>query len=118
MAFDDDPGGTPQREAASVVTETLPRTQDIGRRGRGERLDRREPRHEALPVLGRARGLRLLGHELGHEDRVRIVRSPERQRPSPLPVPGQDALACSRRHLGWTGHVPRIAAAPRRLSRG
>ena len=76
----DDPSRrAPQVERAPVVAEALPRPEDIGRRGGGQRLDRREPVHEPGPRVTRPGGLRLLGHRLGHEDRVRVRAAAERK---------------------------------------
>ena len=110
MLIDHDPGRPPQREGPPVVTETLPRPKH-GRGGRcGERLHRGELLHEPLPVRRRARRLGLLGHRLGHEDRVRVASPPERERPALLGVPGEDRVPSLWRDARRGGHATRIAA--------
>ena len=101
---DDLAGGPPQVQAASVVAETLPLAQDVGRRGGREGLDRREPRDEALPALGGTGSLGLLRHGLRHEDRVRVRRAPEGQRPTALRVPAEDGRAQLGRDRRAIGH--------------
>ena len=90
MLVADDPRRPPQGERAPVVAETLPLAQDIGGRGRRQRLDRREALDEALPMRCGAFGLGLLGHRLGDEDRVRVAGPAERERPAMPRVPAED----------------------------
>ncbi len=104
VLLDDDACGPPQREGPPVVAETGPSAQDVGWGGVGEGLHGREAGHEPLPVLGSAGGLGLLGHRLRHEDRVRIGRAPEGERPAALRVPGEDGVARLERDLGDSGH--------------
>ena len=118
MLIDHDPGRPPQREGPPVVTETLPRPKDGRRGGCGERLHRGELLHEPLPVRCRARRLGLLGHRLGHEDRVRVASPPERERPALLRVPGEDRVPSLWRDARRGGHATRIARVKRRLMAG
>ena len=75
--------------------------------------------HEAFPVLCGARGLGLLGHRLGDEDRVRVARAAEGERPAALGVPGEDRVPrrAARRRSG-SAHDPRISREKRRLMAG
>ena len=105
---DDPPRRAPQVERAPVVAEALPRPEDIGRRGRCERLHRREPIHEAGPRVTRPGGLRLLGHRLRHEDRVRVRAAPERKGSGSRDVPVEDRVAERGREVGRAAHRPTI----------
>ena len=71
--------GIVERQSASVVAHALPSVQNIGRRGLGKRLHSRkaiEPhRHARL----HARHLRLLQHDLGEPDDIRVARSAPRK---------------------------------------
>ena len=87
--------GAPQVQRPPVVAEALPRPEHVGRSRGGQGGHRREPGDEPLPIGRRASGLRLLGHRLGHEDRVRVARASERERPAALRVPGEDRVAGS-----------------------
>ena len=93
VLVDDEPRGAPQVERATVVAEPLPGPQDVGGRDIGQRLDRREQGHERDPRLTRPGRLGLLGHRLGDEDRVRVGRATERQRPAARRIPGEDGIA-------------------------
>ena len=102
----DDRRRPPQGECAPVVAETLPLAKDVGGRSGRERLDGREARHEALPMRCGARGLGLLGHRLGDEDRVRVGGPAERERPAMPRVPAR--IAPTRRRREPT-EPPRLA---------
>ena len=105
----DDPSRrAPQVERAPVVAEALPRPEDIGRRRGGQRLDGREPVHEAGPRVTRPGGLRLLGHRLGHEDRVRVRAAAEREGSGARDVPVEDRVAERGREVGRSAHRPTI----------
>ena len=77
-----------QVEPPPVVAETLPLANHLRRARRGERLDRRPALEEGEIARNDARDLRLLEHDLGDEDRVRVARFPPGQvaalRPKPL----------------------------------
>ena len=74
-------GGAVEIDGAPVVSQPLPLSNHVGCRRCGERLGRR-PALEPREVPGHdAVDLRLLEHDLGHEDRVRVAR----------PSPGQVA---------------------------
>ena len=105
---DDPVRRAPQVERAPVVAEALPRPEDIGRRGGRQRLDRREAVHEASPRVTRPGGLRLLGHRLGHEDRVRVRAAAERKGPGARDVPVEDRVAERGREVGRSAHRPTI----------
>jgi len=62
-----------------VVAEAGPRGEDVIERCVGERLRRREARHPALPVRDHRTDARLLEHDLGDPDRVRVARASPRQ---------------------------------------
>ena len=62
---DDGSSGLVESDGAPVVAESGPRPEHVGARGRGERVDAREPRDERLEDGFDARGLRLLEHDLG-----------------------------------------------------
>ena len=79
VLVDDPSRRAPQVERAPVVAEALPGPEDVGRRRGGQRLDGREPVHEPGPRVARPGGLGLLGHRLGHEDRVRVRAAAERK---------------------------------------
>ncbi len=99
MLLDDDPRGPLEGDRPPVVAEAGPFAQDVGRARGGERLHRGKAGHEPLPVRRRSGRLRLLGHRLRHEDRVRVGRPAEGQRTTAFGVPGEDRGAC----LGWEG---------------
>jgi hypothetical protein len=64
---------------AGVVAEPAPRREHVVEWRRGERGERREPGHPALPVRDHGGDPGLLQHHLAHPDRVRISRAPPRQ---------------------------------------
>src|SRR5262249_34583555 len=70
----DDAGGAVKVEAASVVTEPLPLADDVRRRCVRERVDGRPPLKPGEEARDDALDLRLLQHDLGDEDRVRVAR--------------------------------------------
>ena len=71
--------GPMKRQSASVVAHALPSVQNIGRRSLSERLNSRkaiEPRRHTRLY---ARHLRLLQHDLGEPDDIRVARSAPRK---------------------------------------
>ncbi len=75
----DDPGRAVQIPRARVVPEAAPLGEDRALGRPGERLRRGEARKEPLPASRDDRDGRLLEHDLGNPDRVRISRPPPRQ---------------------------------------
>src|SRR5262245_42802187 len=78
-----------QVEGAAVVAEALPLADHVAGRGGRERLDRGPALEESEVARDDARDLRLLGHDLGDEDRVRISGAPPRQVAAVLVEPGE-----------------------------
>ena len=78
---------------ARVVAEPLPYAEHVGLGRRGERGEIREAREPAFVVWDDRRDLRLLEHELGDHDRVRIVRAPPREVAPVLREPFGEARA-------------------------
>lgn len=72
---------------ASVVSQSRPRLQHAPPRRFGDVIERGEASEKALVIIHDARHLRLLQHELGHEDAVWITRAPPRQIASVIPEP-------------------------------
>jgi len=61
---------------AGVIAEPVPRLHDsLGSRA-SKRVDRRKPRQEAREIVQHAADLRLLEHELGDEDGIRVAGLP------------------------------------------
>ena len=71
-SFDDLLGRAVQVAGTRVVAEPLPQLEDRVEPGAGEALDRRESLQESLVVGHDRRDLRLLEHDLGDPDRVRV----------------------------------------------
>jgi hypothetical protein len=69
----------PQVARARVIPEACPHGEHVVERGRGERLDRRKPRHPAFPVRDHGLHAGLLQHDLADPDRIRIARTAPRQ---------------------------------------
>jgi len=81
--------GAKEVEAAAVVPEPLPGSDDVRGRCRSERLGG-GPTLEPIDVARHdAFHLRLLQHHLGDEDRVRVARVPPRQVAAVRGVPGE-----------------------------
>jgi hypothetical protein len=77
-------------DGAPVVSEPLPGPDDVGERGRGERL-RGRPALEPLPeTRDDALDLRLLEHDLGDEDRVGVAAPAPGEVAAVLAKPGQE----------------------------
>src|SRR5207248_1773370 len=76
-------------QRAPVVPQALPFADHIGRGCGRERLDRRPALQPVLPAGQDALQLRLLRHDFGDEDRVRVTRPPPRQVASVLGAPGE-----------------------------
>ena len=89
VAHDRD-GRRPQGQRPPVVAEPAPGAEDGSGCCLRKRLDRRELDEEAGPVFGRAGGLGLLGHGLGHQDGVRIAGRPEGEIAAARGVPVKD----------------------------
>lgn len=70
-----------QIAGARVVAEPRPVREHVIERRLGERPHRRKPPQPPLPVRDHRRDPRLLQHDLGHPDRVRVPRPPPRQVP-------------------------------------
>ena len=76
VLLDQGPRSLGERHRAAVVPEPGPRTHDVVARSPREIMHGWEPIEEPLERRADARGLGLLEHHLGHQDRVRIARSP------------------------------------------
>ena len=88
----DDPGRLVQGDGTAVVAEPLPGADDVAARRRGQRFGIRpaiEPRQVARDD---ALDLRLLEHDLGDEDRVRVSRLPPGKLPAVLREPGEQSF--------------------------
>ncbi len=79
VPFDDRARERVQPHGAAVVAEPAPRAHDVAGIRRRERLERRKPRDERVVERDHALDLRLLQHELAHDDAVRIARRAPRQ---------------------------------------
>ena len=100
-----------QVDRPPVVAEAGPRPDHVARWRIRERLDGRELRQPRLPLRDDAVHLRLLQHQFGDENRVRIPHAPPRQ-VAPLPrVPVEQRLLDDRE----IGHIRR---GDRRRGRG
>ncbi len=84
-------GRSMEIQGAAVVAEAAPTGQHLRRRRRGHRCGRRVSAQEGVEPIRDARGLRLLEHDLGHEDRPRIAAASEWQIAVIGLVPGQDS---------------------------
>ena len=74
----------------AVVAEPRPQREHVVLRRRGQGLDRREAVEEPSPALLHHRDPRLLQHELGHQDRVRVARAAPRQVAAVPAVPAEE----------------------------
>ena len=81
---------------AGVIAEALPRVQDIGRFRARERGEIRKAREPAFVIRQHGRDLRLLEHELGDENGVRIACSPPGQIAPVTAKPGGKLAAKAR----------------------
>jgi len=72
---------------AAVVSEAGPGAQHVGERRARERGQRREASQEGAVCRKHPRDLRLLEHDLGNEDRVRVARPAPGKRASAAAVP-------------------------------
>ncbi len=94
--------GALQAQRAPVVPEPLPLAQDLGRCRRGQRLRRRPPLQPREVPRDDPRGLRLLKHHLGNEDRVRVA----------SPSPGKVASVLGEPREQRFLHRPSLATVP------
>jgi hypothetical protein len=79
VAVDDVAGAAVQVAGAAVVAEPGPVGEDVVERRVGQALHRREAAHPALPVGDDGGHPRLLQHDLGDPDRVRVAAPSPRQ---------------------------------------
>ena len=77
--FHDDLRGFLQIADAGVIAETFPELVDLGRRRFGRHLNRRQFAQPAVPEWNDRFHLRLLQHDFGDPDGVRIARAAPRQ---------------------------------------
>ena len=108
--------GAVQADRAPVVAEALPLDDHVrGRRG-CERLDGRPALEPGPPARDHAVDLRLLQHDLAHQDRVGIRRLAPREIAPVLAVPGQEQLPHAReRSESGSRHRPKDrTVVPRR----
>ena len=90
---------------ARVVAEAAPLGEDLALRRAGERSDVRESARGSASSAGATTSTRrLLGHDLGEPDRVRVARAPPRQVALLAPVPAREAAR----------HVARIRRSRRK----
>ena len=87
----DDPRESVQILGSAVVAQTVPGLANLAGRRTRERLDRRIPSQKPRIVVLNPRDLRLLQHELGHEDLVRVAGAAPRKIASHFPVPLQQS---------------------------
>ncbi len=87
----------------AVVAQAAPRRDDVGRRRRGQRLDRRPALEPGQIARHDPRDLRLLQHHLRDEDRVRVVGAPPGQIARVLAVPSQKQLLHAEERSGRLG---------------
>ena len=104
-----------------VVAEALPLADHVGGRCDRELFDPRPALEPPLPARQHALDLRLLGHDLADEDRVRVARPPPRQVASVLHEPRQEQILhganVARRGASRRRHHPADAPHPRRRRR-
>ena len=103
---DDDLRAAMEIARARVVAEAAPGGEHLAEVGGGQRADVGEARGEALVVGEDGRHLRLLQHDLGEPDAVRVARVlPGQRMAAVLLLPGDDALG----ERGVCGKVAAIA---------
>ena len=101
-----------------VVAQARPCPHDLGDGRLREARDRRPAGHPARPCLRGALSLRLLGHQLRDQHRVRIRRRPEGELAPGRGVPGEDRLAGRRLGTRSVGGGRGVGATPLRYGRG
>ena len=116
MHLDDSPRGAPQVQCPSVVAEAAPCTQHVGRGGRCRRGGRWKGVHEPDTGLAGPGRLRLLGHHLRHEDRVRVERLAEWEAAAVRRIPVEDRVARLGLEREIDGHAVTIPGAGRNRS--
>ena len=89
VAIHDLPCGEVQVAGPARIPEAVPQSQHVTQRCVGAGTRRRERHEERLPLRDHPRGLRLLEHHLGDEDRPRITDAPPRQIAQPRHPPRQ-----------------------------
>jgi conflict system pore-forming effector with SLATT domain len=87
MLSPDGPSGVVEGDGPPVVSEPTPRPDDIAARRGGQTLDRREEPEEPPERGYDARSLRLLEHDLAHQDPIGRRADPPRVSPSARLVP-------------------------------
>src|SRR5262245_3699431 len=101
-------GNAAQVDRADVVAERIPEARDLLRGRAGEALEGRIAVQELVVLRDHPVDLRLLQHDLGDQDAIRVFGAPPRQVAAMLAVPGEQTSAktraggrdgqCGRRH--------------------